>query len=561
MSVQRQRPAWAGWVRSPFESLSLSLFLWLFAVIAVAFAAYAWISLRSSEQQWNQTVLSCAGRFSDLIKSSTRHSMLLNRKDDVRHIIETVGCEAGVRGVRIFDKRGVIVFSDEPGEVGDGVDLEAEACVGCHAVGAPLTAVPEASTTRIYEHPEHGRVLGLISPIRNASDCAGAGCHPPPAEKTVLGVLDVKMSMAEADLTLAALRRRIAIAGGLIALVVGGFAAVFTYRGVHRPVRELIRGTRRVSRGDLSEEIELEGHNEIRELADAFNTMTRDLARAHEELTEWSDKLESRLISKTDELNRTQRHVVHMEKMASLGKLAATVAHELNNPLAAVLNYARLVERSVAELELEPEQRKELDHFAGLIRREAGRCGSIVRNLLLFTRHSGAEPALVDLRGVIERSIQLIRHHLQMNDIELHVRLFDGGSGDIVCDANQIEQALVALLVNACEAMKNGGVLVIEAEELESRVRIRISDDGCGIPPEILPKIFEPFFSTKDAVGGVGLGLSVAYGIVRRHGGEISVRSAVDRGTTFTIELSKKPADDRSRQTEDRHEELHSPLR
>jgi two-component system NtrC family sensor kinase len=556
MSGLRNQSVRRGWVKSLYGSLSLSLFFWLFGVIIVAFAGYAWVSLRTSEQEWNRNVLAGARRFSDLIEGSTHYSMLLNRKVDVRHIVETVGSEPGVRGVRIYDKSGAIMFSSDPEDVGRTVDLHAEACTICHEQGQPLSKVPAATQVRIYEDPTHGRVLGLINPIENAPECAGAACHASPAEQSVLGVLDVKMSMADADATLAGLRRQIVVAGTLIALLAGIAAALLTYRGIYRPVHELIRGTRRVADGDLSTTIPVEGHSEIDQLAEAFNRMTTELTTARTELTEWSDKLEMRLVERTDELNRTQRHVVHMEKMASLGKLAATVAHELNNPLAAILNYSKLVERSIRDAEVVDEtERAELLRCLRLVQKEAARCGSTVRNLLLFARHSGAEPALVSLRPVIDRALRLIRHHLEMNDIELETRLFEEGDDRVVCDGNQIEQALLALLVNACEAMPHGGRLIVHAEDVGRSVRIRISDDGCGIPQEILSQIFEPFFSTKDRTGGVGLGLSVAYGIVRRHGGEISVRSVVDRGTTFTMELPHQPARERPSRQEVEHEE------
>ncbi|HXV75019.1 MAG TPA: ATP-binding protein [Candidatus Polarisedimenticolaceae bacterium] len=558
MTALRPDRAGLAWVKSLYGSLSLSLFFWLFGTIIVAFACFAWVTLRYSEQQWNRNVLAGASRFSDLIQSSTHYSMLLNRKADVRHIIETVAREPGVEGVRIYDKLGTVVFSADRDEIGRAVDLQAEACVICHQAGRPLGKVPADTQARVYHDPTRGRVMGLIDPIENSRECAAAGCHAPVGEQTVLGVLDVKMSMAEADATLAALRRQIAVAGALLGLLAGVAAALLTYRNVHRPVHELIRGTRRVAGGDLDTVIRVERSNEIGQLAEAFNSMTGDLRRARAELTEWSDRLESRLLSRTEELNRTQRQVVHMEKMASLGKLAATVAHELNNPLAGILNYARLVDRSVGELDIREADRQELSRCLRLIQKEADRCGTTVRNLLLFARHSGAEPALVPLAPVIGRSLQLIRHHLEMSGIELVSRLFESGDDSIICDANQIEQAVVALLVNAVEAMPDGGRLTVAADGRASSVEIRITDEGCGIPREIQPQIFEPFFSTKSRAGGVGLGLSVAYGIVKRHGGEIDVQSEVGRGTTFVIELPRRPSPHDTQESHDGKRETES---
>lgn len=555
MSSLRQQRSFVDWVKSHSSSLSLSLFLWLFGVIIVAFAGYAWVSVQTSAGHWNQTVLACASRFSDLIRSSTHYGMLLNRKQDVHQIIETVAREPGVEGVRIYDKQGVIIFSAVKEEIGQAVDMQAEACVICHEQSKPLSDVPAGNQVRIFGRRDTGRVLGLIEPIRNLPECSSAACHAHPPDLTVLGVLDVKMSMAQADATLAAATRQLIVAAVLTALLVGIAAAAFIYRVVRRPVRELIDGTERIARGDLETQIEVIRNDEMGQLATSFNEMTGDLREARGELTRWSEKLENRLMEKTTELNRTQRQVVHMEKMASLGKLAATVAHELNNPLAGILNYAKLVDRSLSEGGLPDDERTELQRCLGLIQKEAARCGDTVRNLLLFARQSGAELALVSLNPIIERSLMLVHHHLQMTGVQLETTMFDEGTDQIVCDGNQVQQALLALMVNAIEAMAEGGTLSVRAVSRDAWVAIAISDTGYGIPPEVIPHIFEPFFSTKDKAEGVGLGLAVAYGIIQRHGGDIEVESQVDHGTTFTVTLPKRPPTNESAEREKRHEQ------
>ena len=540
-----------GWVKSPSRSLFVRLFLALFGVIVLAFGAHAWVNVRTTRAQWNRTVLAFAQRYSNLIEGSTRHAMMLNRKEDVQEILEGVGGEPGVEDLRIYDKRGTIIFSTHAADMGQAVDLHAEACVVCHSGERPLHAIAtNGPAVRIYDDPVAGRVLGLINPIENRRECSAAACHAHPADQSVLGVLDVKMSLAQADATLAAARRQFVAAAALTALLVGLASAVFTYRSVHRPVRALIAGARRIANGDLGTAIHVERSDEMGQLGEAFNRMSADLRQARAELQAWSDRLETSLVQRTDELNRTQRQVVHMEKMASLGKLAATVAHELNNPLAGILNYAKLVGRSLRETELPEAERRELLRCLELIHKEAGRCGDIVRNLLLFARQSGGEPALVSLDRAIESAVMLIRHHIEMTGIELETRLLEPGQDQVVCDGNQIEQALVALLVNAVEAMPGGGHLAVRALDRGESVALEIEDSGTGIPSEILPHIFEPFFSTKDKAEGVGLGLAVAYGIVQRHGGEIAVDSVVGRGTKFTITLPRRPAGNATAQRE-----------
>lgn len=526
------------WVKSLFGSLGLRLFLWIFAVIIVTSGVATILGIRASSEQWSQTVQKCAQRFSRLIKRSTHHGMLLNRKDDVHYIIQTIAREPEVDGVRVYDKQGVIIFSADADEIGSQVDLRAEACIACHDGSRPLQAVPAPSRVRIIDSGGP-RVMGLIAPIENEPECSNAACHAHSPDQTILGVLDVKMSMVAADAGLAAVQRQAIITAVFTALLAGFVSALFIHRLVRRPVHRLIAGTERVSAGHLETELFVEGEDEIADLGRAFNRMTHDLRRAKGELTQWSDKLETRLVEKTDELNRTQRQVVHMEKMASLGKLAATVAHELNNPLAGILNYAKLVERTLREDAAEADQ-QELGRFLNLIQKEAGRCGSIVRNLLLFARSSGAEFALHSVNAVIDRSLMLVRHHLEMANVTQECVLLEGDDR-IVCDADQVEQALVALFVNAVEAMPDGGTLSVAARDAGESVLLTVGDTGVGISEESIPQLFEPFYSTKEKAGASGLGLAVVYGIVQRHHGTISVDSELEHGTRFNISLPRRP--------------------
>ncbi|MCC6406296.1 MAG: HAMP domain-containing protein, partial [Planctomycetes bacterium] len=348
-------------------------------------------------------------------------------------------------------------------------------------------------------------------------------------------------SLAEPDARLASLRDNAWIAAVALAAIAGLFSAIFVLRVVRRPVHALIRGTSRVAAGDLDTVIRVPTHSEMATLADSFNDMTRDLKRARAELRDWNHRLESNLQEKTAELGRTQRQIAHMDKMASLGRLSATVAHELNNPLAGIQSYAKLVERSLRDAALPEAERAELTRYLGLIQKEASRSGGIVKNLLSFARQSGGALSEQRLAPILERALLLVRHSLQMSQIQIE-------SPQVACDdrlwcnADQIQQALVALFVNAVEAMPQGGKLSVGVEPRGDGLAISIRDTGCGIQPDVLPHIFEPFFTSKDRAEGAGLGLAVVYGIVQRHGGSIDVESEPGKGTTFQIQLPRKPA-------------------
>lgn len=525
------------------NSLSTRLFILMFVLITAAFTTYTIISIRTMSQDSQHIVKVYAERFRDMIQRSTHYSMLLNRKEDVYQIIYNIAQLAGVEDVRIYDKQGVIIYSADAGDIGTSVDLDAEACITCHETGTPLQAVPVDSRTRIFDGPSGYRVMGLIDPIKNAPECYNAACHAHSANQSILGVLDVTMSLELMDQRMAVARRRAVIGALVTAMMAGLLAVAFIDRMVRKPVHELIRGAQVVASGNLDTEIEVKSQDELGQLATAFNQMTGDLRDAQHELTEWSNILESKLREKTDELSRTQQQIAHMDKMASLGKLAATVAHELNNPLAGILNYAKLVDRTIQESETDLPEKEELYRHLRLIQKEASRSGEIVRNLLIFARPAGVELALHSLNQILDRSVMLVRHHIEMSGIKLEMTvLLD--DDQLVCDADQMEQAIVALLVNAVEAMPNGGTLKIIIDDIDGSINISIADSGVGIQEEALSSIFEPFFTSKEKTDGAGLGLAVVYGIIQRHQAHIEVESTIGVGTMFRIKLPRRQSEE-----------------
>jgi two-component system NtrC family sensor kinase len=529
--------------RTVFQSLGFHLLAPLVVTIAVVLAIHAMISFRSTEDDFLRLVRADVDRSSELIKRATHDGMLLNRKDEVRATIERLAQGPEIAAIRVYDKEGTIMVSAHKDEVGRRLDPDSETCLCCHEQTRPKdTAVLDQSG---LAQPDDGPgVLRRLSVIENEPTCSAAACHAHPAEQRVLGVLDLEMSMAPLETALATVQRHVLWTTLALIAIVGLVVAVFIRRVVQRPIRRLFQGTRRIADGDLDTRIEVRGRHELARLAEAFNRMATDLSAARREVTEWSQKLEEKVVEKTEELSRAQRQVLHMEKMASLGKLSATVAHEINNPISGVLAYARLVRRELAEQPLPAEVRDELTRYLSLVEKECVRCGAIVQNLLVFARRTGAEMAPTDLNEVVQRSLMLVRHRLETSGTQLYAEL-PGGDNQIVADAGQLQQALVALLVNAVEAMQGRqGVenrLTVRLQGDANEVRIEVGDTGVGIPPEVLPQIFEPFFSTKESQNSVGLGLAVVYGIVQRHGGQVEVESQVGRGTVFRLRLPRRP--------------------
>ncbi|PIU44786.1 MAG: two-component sensor histidine kinase [Ignavibacteriales bacterium CG07_land_8_20_14_0_80_59_12] len=520
--------------------LAFRLFIIIFVVSIVGTAIFTTIMVTWQTDQYISTIVRTAWRTGELIRRSTRYSMLLNRREDIFQTITTIGALPGIDGIRIYDKRGQIHFSTDTIETGKSVDMTAEACVGCHVQGKVPVPRDSSRLTRIFTSRAGHRVLGIITPIHNEPSCSSAECHVHPASQTVLGVLDVMVPLTELDANLAEVRR-VNYTNGLINIgIITLCSGVFLWLMVNIPVRRLTHGTQEVMKGNLDYRIPIHTGDEIGRLAASFNEMTDELKRARGELTRWAETLEQRVKEKTEELRRAQAGMVHMDKMASLGKLAATVAHELNNPLEGVLTYTKLLRKRIRAGEMSPAEAEEIIGDLSIIADETARCGNIVNNLLLFSRRNVGDFSEEDLRSIIEQSLRLIDHHLKMNNIALQAELGEQPL-TLLCDSHQIEQALLGIEINAVEAMPGGGTLRIAARRFreEDALEITVSDTGNGIWEEDLPHIFEPFFTTKKDGKGTGLGLAVAYGIIEGHGGSIDVDSHAGAGTTFTIRLPR----------------------
>jgi two-component system NtrC family sensor kinase len=482
-----------------------------------------------------------AARTSDVIKRSTHYSMLLNRREDIYQIIKTIGNEPGIETIRIYNKQGVISFSTDSAQVGSVVDMNAEACNVCHGSDMPPSSLNRTELTRVFQSPRGHGVLGMITPIYNETSCSTADCHAHDADQTVLGVLDVMLPLTDVETAMAETTQEQVLLALLLVAAVSSITGILLWLMVNIPVRKLTLGTAEITKGNLGHRIPVRSTDEVGALAHSFNQMTGELQRARTEIDEWTQTLETRVAAKTDELRRAQQNMIHVEKMASLGQLAATVAHELNNPLEGVLTYAKLLRKKVtAGQALSQEAAAEVHEELTLIADEAARCGAIVTNLLLFSKQQVGVQKEEDLRSIVHRCIKLVDHHLMMNSVRLEL---EGGEDSVLmtCDAAQIEQALLALMINAVESMHDGGLLGVGLRKTGHGIELMVRDTGCGIREEDIPSIFEPFFTTKDQGKGTGLGLAVVHGIVQRYGGTIDVQSRRNVGTTFTLIFPHPP--------------------
>jgi two-component system NtrC family sensor kinase len=522
------------------RSLSFRLYFLLVVLLMISFTGIMYFNVTSYTNHINDSVINSAIQASDLIKRSARYSMLQNDRENLSNIITTIGQEKGMEGIRIYNKPGKISFSNDLAEVNTIVDKKIEQCYVCHEKEPAQVHLTTKSRIRILTSPQGYRVLGLINPIENEPECYNAGCHGHSPKNKLLGLLDVKMSLKSVDEEIYQTRKKMVLFSCIMILATALLFAGFILRLVHIPIRKLAKGTREVANLNLDYAIDFVSKDEMGELARSFNQMTKQLKTANEANQEWSSTLEKKVLQKSEELKKAQAHLLLVEKIASLGKLSAVVAHEINNPLSGILTYAKLCLKIIQNsASLSQEQTSSAVQFLSVIRDEAIRCGDIVKNLLIFAKKNFGSWTEESLNKIIHNSIQLVRHKVQIKELELIQELAEGN--DIIyCDASGIQHILVALFINAIDATSKGGKLKVKTILLgiSDEVQIVISDTGSGIPQEILPHIFEPFVSTKESTG---LGLAVVYGIIQQHKGEIEVESKPNQGTTFTISLPRRP--------------------
>jgi two-component system, NtrC family, sensor kinase len=526
----------------PRANLAVKLALALVAGTAAFFTVFGYLNLRLQRRQSQEMVLQSADRISDVIQRSARYQMLRNDRDALYQVITTIGSEPGIRRIRIFNEEGRISVSTHPNEANTLVDKQAEACYACHAAelssGEPLHKLTRPDRARIFTDAQGGRVLGVIRPIENEPACSNAACHAHPPDRRILGVIDTHLSLATVDAQLAEHQAHLVRFTGLAIVLISAVSTIFIWLVVHRPIKELIQGTQRVARGSLDYRLPVRSSDELGILASSFNKMTEDLSAAHAELTAWTHTLEDRVEQKTRELRRAHEHVLQSEKMASIGKLAAVVAHEINNPLSGILTYTKLLEKWLERGEWHSERREEVRNSLELIASESRRCGEIVKNLLTFARAAPMNLEWANLKTVVDRVVRLIQHQTELANIQLQLDVASE-LPPVHCDPATVEQVLLALVMNAIDAMPRGGNLQLRlnSSPQAGAVQLQVADDGAGIPPDVLPHLFEPFFTTKEQGRGVGLGLAISRSIVERHGGRIEVQSELGRGTTFTITL------------------------
>ena len=525
------------------NSLKLKIGFYLIIVLSTAMLLFTWLILKHRQEDMQGVVARHVTQLSEMVVASTRYTMLVNKRDIVEKIIEDLGSQKGIERLRVISKDGTIIHSNRKSEVGYSVDQKDEPCINCHLSSQPLKNVPDDKRWKIIETAGGHRVLGTMHAIRNEASCSSASCHEHPANQSVLGVVDVAYSLDEMDQSMRS--HAIDVIGTSI-----GFIVLFSLtmglllqRLIYLPLKDLEAGAKEVAGGRLDQAIPVRSGDEFGLVAGSFNQMTAALNESRQEMQNLVQTLELKVSERTQELLAAKAEVAQGEKLASIGVLASGIAHELNNPLTGVLTFTSLMRKKAPE---GSEDAEDLD----LVIRETKRCASIIKRLLDFAREKVPVKGFFKLDRVIEDTVRFVERPASLQQIEIATDL-DPALPEIWGDADLIKQVILNLLVNAQQAIEGKGHITVRSRPYVApnnagadaipMVEVAVIDTGCGIPQANLQRIFDPFFTSKEVGKGTGLGLSVSYGIVKAHGGKITVESLVGTGTTFRIYLPITP--------------------
>lgn len=530
------------------SSFSLKSTIYSRVVGIIAFAAIVLflsftVIFRTVYVNYFNTVLKQNGNnIGAIVEGALYTSMLENDKSTLHGTLDIINTMPGIDDVNLYDQNDNLAYSSFTAETEYHSNPD---CIACHSDLNEMFAKREKSYTIIDEKSDCSmnpnqpgqRHLLIRRPILNEMSCYTASCHAHGETDEVLGSLIIRMPLKDLDNALQKSSVEFLLMALIITAIIVLMLILFTRKKIKDPLNSLITASEAVSAGEMKTRLDIRPDllDDMKMVSVAFNDMLDNIDNATEELENWSKQLEYKVQKKSEELSEAQNELINVERIASLGKLSASVAHEINNPLSGILIYTKLVYKQLDGQDIDPEKKENMLRKLKLIENETKRCGDIVKGLLDFSQKDQDDFEERHLNELVQETHDLMMHHIKIANITFLTDL-SARSDLIYCSPNQVKQACIAVLVNASEAVTDNGEIVLRTKNSEGdTVRLEISDNGSGIAPEDIPHIFEPFFSTKRDARGIGLGLPIVHGIVQNHGGKIEVDSVVGRGTTISL--------------------------
>lgn len=510
----------------------------------ILFFVFGFLFRSVYEQNLNTVIRQNGNNIGSIVEGSLYHSMLENNKNTLQSTLDIINTMSGIDDVNMYDDNDRLVYSSFST---DSLNHSNPDCLSCHSNIQSMFPKKEKSyriigvksECNMYKNDNAHRHLLIRSPILNEKSCYTSACHYHKESDEVLGSLLIKMPLTDLDNTLKKSSAKFYLLAMVTTLLLTIALILFTSKNIKNPLNDLIKASIAVANGNKDTRLEIKANqlDDMRMVSQAFNDMLDNLQSATEELQNWSQQLEYKVQKKSEELGAAQNELIHIERIASLGKLSSSVAHEINNPLSGILVYTKLIHKQLSNPELDNAKRNTMLKHLKLIENETKRCGEIVKGLLEFSKKDQEDFESKHLHKILQETYELMTHPIRIANIIFRAEL-NAKSDLIFCSPNQIKQACVAILVNATEAVHENGEIVISTSNPDiDTIRLDITDNGVGIPEDDIPQIFQPFFSTKHDTSGIGLGLAIVHGIVKSHNGKIDVKSEIGRGTAISITL------------------------
>lgn len=509
----------------------------------ILFLAFGTIFRSVNEKYLNTVIKQDGNNIGSIVEGALYHSMLTNDKGALQNTLDIINTLPGIEDVNMYDTNDNLVYS--PASTATGHNNPN--CKECHSDLETMFPRKEKSFRIINMDSEcamnqkgyDSRLLLIKTPILNEKSCYTSTCHAHNESDEVLGSFVIRLPLEELDSAVKKSSTSFFLFAAMITILLLTSLMFFLRRNIKSPLNEIISASESVSKGDRSTRLEIKPKDvrDIRMVSEAFNEMLDNLQAANLELQNWSQQLEYKVQKKTAELSEMQNELIHVERIASLGKLSSSVAHEINNPLSGILTYTKLVHKQLLKLDMKDPEKSSMLKYLQVIEDETKRCGDIVKGLLDFSRKDQHGFKAVHLHKILKDAFTLMEHQMKMSEINFYID-FSATSDIVQCSENQIKQACIAILLNASEAVSgNGDILMKTSNPDKNNIKLEIKDNGVGIPPEDLPHIFEPFFSAKQKASGIGLGLAIVHGIIQSHKGRVDVESEPGKGTTVSVIL------------------------
>ncbi len=481
-----------------FKSLIGRILIISFLLFMIAIGGVTLFHVHREQAHITETSLRTADLVLSVIERSLRSSMSTGNSRDVQKILETVGSDPNLAGVRIFHPDGRVLKSSEPQEIGHRVNPE------------NFTPFLRGAGHNVFRDPTGKVVMAVVKPIYTEPSCTP--CHGP--GRRVVGVLNVDYSLVDMESQLLETSELFGISMlTIVLLLTGGMTLIFK-RFVSQPLHTISDKMALVEDGELNVRLEPQGQDEVSRLMISFNSMVERLRMAQAEIQQYHYKQMERV-----------------DRLASVGEMSAGIAHEIKNPLAGISGAVTVLFDEFAE----DDPRREV---VKKVLEQIARLDKAATDLLFFGRPGKPSFEYVDSNNVLKKTMFFVRQHPEAKKISV-VKELTSDLPAVWVDAKQLQQVFFNLIINAIQAMNEGGILQLQtslAEGLDGEaVLVLIGDSGPGIAPELLDKIFTPFFTTKTQ--GTGLGLAICRQLIEQQGGAIEIKSRVGEGTQVLIYL------------------------